>query len=368
MHAWQGDRMVSELVEHYRSLLRGRSWRIEGLSWTVIQPAGQPVTVEVVKRRLQAEPINLDEIRFPHVNDLRPDDPSPFLVAHLAQVGSSVVMFQANGFEGARPEVLRWLSDGARVHNVDWTINGNGGISYAVYSTVLTWIDKNDPSRRGGTAPDAMDEDLTDLTTARRMRDADERPASELICEAAAMATVERRTGVRLPTAWVDDLGSQPWQVVMLGRIPNDPDPPSGFGRVDPDLDARLRGAHETVRRAAVLHVLRWLSIRFTLSDEEAAAKAMDAVERGVSLDDELHTRVFRLHASAATPVGEVATAESSSTNPRMVGQAFYQAVAGQHTDPLDALAAARSALPGQWPQLRRELLDLIRTHQADDA
>ena len=29
----------------------------------------------------------------------------------------------------ARPEVLRWLSDGTRVHNVDWTINGNGGIN-----------------------------------------------------------------------------------------------------------------------------------------------------------------------------------------------------------------------------------------------
>ncbi|MEV4517671.1 hypothetical protein AB0K00_53025 [Dactylosporangium sp. NPDC049525] len=91
-------------VEHYRDLLLNRSWYAEGLSWTVIQPAGAPVTVDGVIRRLRAARINLDEIRFPHVNDLRDDDPSPFLVAFLAQVGDDVTMFQTNGSEGARPD------------------------------------------------------------------------------------------------------------------------------------------------------------------------------------------------------------------------------------------------------------------------
>lgn len=219
--------MVSERVEYYRSLLSSRSWHAEGLSWTVIQPAGSAATVEEVRRRLRAEPINLDEIRFPHVNDLKPDDPSPFLVAHLRQVGSGVVMFQANGFEGARPEVLRWLSDRARVHNVDWTINGNGGISYAVYGSLLAWVDKNDP----------------------------------------------------------------------------------------------------------------------------------DAVERGAPFDASLSAQAFRLHAVA--PRGDKATAAGAASG-RHIGPAFHAALARPHGDPLDSLSPAKGALSEQWPQLRRELHDLV--------
>ncbi len=49
------------------------------------------------------------------------------LVAYLVQAGTSVVMFQPLGFEGSRREVLRWLSDGTRVHNVDWSINVEAG-------------------------------------------------------------------------------------------------------------------------------------------------------------------------------------------------------------------------------------------------
>src|SRR5439155_8174293 len=164
-----------------------------------IEPAYQQVTIDEVMRRLRAEPVNLGEIRFPHVNDRRPGDPDEMLVAYLAQAGTSVVMFQPLGFEGSRREVLRWLSDGTRVHNVDWSINGNGGITYAVYGKVLAWIDKNDPSRRWGDDPSLLDDDLTDLRPARQPRDTGQSPAARLADEAAALATVERRTGLRLP-------------------------------------------------------------------------------------------------------------------------------------------------------------------------
>jgi len=356
-------RVVSEPVEYYRNMLTNRSWYAEGLSWTVIQPAGAPVTVEEVSRRLRAEPINLDEIRFPHVNDRGPDDPSPFLVAHLAQVGADVVMFQDLGSEGARREVLRWLSDRARVHNVDWTINGNGGISYAVYGTLVAWIDKNDPDRRGGTQPDALDDDLADLAEARRLRDAGDWPASRLVQEAAAMATVERRTGIRLPEAWMDGLAGTPWETVMLGRIPNDPCPPSRFGRDDPDLDACLRGAPETVQRAAIALALRRLVAAFVVSDETVAAAVIDAVERGAPVDSNLSTQAFRLYAIA--PRGDRATAVGSTLGRQIIGQAFHDAIARPHGDPLDSLRPARAALAEQWPQLRRELRDLISTRGA---
>lgn len=347
-------------VEHYRTLLLNRSWYAEGLSWTVIQPAGAPVTVGEVMRRLRAERVDLDEIRFPHVNDLRDGDPSPFLVAHLAQVGDAVMMFQTNGCQGARTEVLRLLSDRARVHNVDWTINGNGGVSYAVYGTLLAWIDKNDPDRRWGTHPDTLDADLADLREARRLDDEDDWPANRLAAEAAAMSTVELRTGVRLPHAWADGLAGPPWETVMLGHIPDDPGPPGQFGHDDPDLDARLRGGPEALRRAAVALVLTRLTDAFVISDAAVAAAAIDAVTRGEPAGRDLQTRAFHLH--AVTPRGTLTAADGSTVGAAIVGQAFHRAVLHPHGDPLDSLRPARTALAQRWPGVRDELDALIRT------
>jgi hypothetical protein len=340
-------------VEHYRTLLLSRPWCAEGLSWTVIQPAGAPVTVQEVARRLHAEQIDLDEVRFPHVSDLRDDDPSPFLVAHLAPAGDAVMMLQTNGFQGARPEVLRLLSDRARVHNVDWTINGNGGVSYAVYGNLLTWIDKNNPDRRGGTHPDTLDEDLADLREARRLNDEAQWPANQLAAEAAALATVERRTVLRLSS-----VGGPPWQTFMLGRIPSDPQPPGEFGRDDPDLDARLRGAPVALQREAVALVLRRLTDTFVISDEPAATAVIAAVRSGEPADRDLQTLAFRLH--AVTPDRTLTAADGSTLGVSIIGQAFHRAVANPHGDPLDSLRPARLALSHHWPEVRGDLNTLI--------
>jgi len=56
----------------------------------------------------------------------------------------------------------------------------------------------------------------------------------------------------------------------MIGSVPDDPRPPGRFGHRDPDLDARLRGAPEPVRRAALALAAQTLAARFTFSDAEA--------------------------------------------------------------------------------------------------
>ena len=324
--------MASETVEYYRNLLVERPWYAEGLSWTVIRPAGAAVTVDEVMRRLRAEPVTVD------------DATGPFLVAHLRQVGSDVVMVQGNGSEGSRREVLRWLSDRARVYNVDWTINGNGSITYAVYGSVLTWIDKNNPDRRHGTHPDALDDALADLREARRCRDAEEWPATRLASEAAALATVESSTRIRLEAEWVDDLTGPQWTTVLLDRIPPDPRAPGHFGIDDPDLDARLRGAPEAVWRKAVAAGLRRLLAAFTVSDEALATAVIGAVERGEPADRDLQTGAFRL---AATP----------RPGGRFIGPAFHEAIKAPHGDPINSLSSVRAALDNEWPAFRRSLL-----------
>ncbi|MEU8002516.1 DUF6461 domain-containing protein [Catellatospora sp. NPDC049111] len=340
--------MSDDVVAYYRQFLSELSWYAEGLSWTVIQPVGEPVTEDVVLGRLRGRRVDLTGIDFPHVNDFRPGMPDESKVAYLTQAGPAVVMLQPNGFEGARPEVLRRLSDGAQVHNVDWTINGNGGVSYAVYGKVLAWVDKNDPGRRHGEQPEVLDADLEGLRDARRRWDAGDLAGVDF--DAEAMALVERRTGVRLDVGWVDGLEESD-QAVVIGDVPSDPTPPGRLGYRDADLDARLRSAPEPARRAALVLVARALVGRFTFSDPEAVAATVDSIGRGVPLAPDMRTRMFH---SQATGDGDT----------RSAVHGLYAATAPPGSpgdEPLDLVNAATYAIPDEWPRLRQAIDRLLR-------
>jgi hypothetical protein len=334
------EAVPNDVTDYYRAFLRTRSWYAEGMSWTVIQPGTQAVTEDLVLRRLRAQRVVLGEL-----------DPEPHhaKVAYLKQVGDAVMMYQPNGYEGARPEVLRLLSDGTRVHNVDWTINGNGSVSYAVYGKRLVGMDKNDPDRRYGEWPDLFDEeDLAELREARRQLDAEEDDWPNF--DAMAMALVERRTGVRLDLDWVESL-TEDGPGIVIGHIPDDPTPRSSLGRVDPDLDARLRGGPGTIRHAALLLAVRAMAERFVWSDPEAVAATVAAVKRGEPLDRETRSRVFHCR---ATRDGDEHNGSAS--------HGLYMATSPpDQGDPLDAIQAVTYALPDQWPALRREIDALLR-------
>ncbi|MFG3697276.1 hypothetical protein ACGF5C_05045 [Micromonospora sp. NPDC047620] len=136
----------------------------------------------------------------------------------------------------------------------------------------------------------------------------------------------------------------------MIGDIPRDPRPPGRFGHKDPDLDARLRSAPGPTRRAALTLVARALADRFTFSDPEAVASAVDSIERGVPLAPEMRTRMFR---SRSTGDGGARSA--------VHGLYAATALPGQHADePLDLLDAATYAIPDEWPRLRRAIDGLL--------
>ncbi|MDG4805588.1 DUF6461 domain-containing protein [Micromonospora sp. WMMD1120] len=327
--------MVSDAVRYYDEFLAERDWLAEGLSWAVVQPASAAATVDGVIERLRARRV-------------QPGDDRSGEFADLVQIGPDVTVFQDNGCALSRPEVLRWLSDGTRVHTVEWTINGNGGLTYAVYGRVLTWMDLNDPERRHGDDPSAFAEDLDDVRAARGTEQA--RPA--------AMAFVERRTGVRLPAEWMSDEGADPeagpWVTVRLGAIPSDPRPPSNFGHYEPDLDARLRAAPERVRREALALAVRAVTARFRFSDDDLVGQAVEAVERGLTVDEETRWRVVRLTAQGA--------------DVRACADAVHalHAALGAGVAAVDAVGAARHALTEHWPAVRRDLFRLVREATVD--
>ncbi|KKK05540.1 DUF6461 domain-containing protein [Micromonospora sp. HK10] len=321
--------MVSGMVRYYDDFLADREWLAEGLNWAVVQPASAEATVDGVIKRLRARRVE-------------PGDNRPGELADLAQIGPNVVVFQDDGCALGQPEVLRWLSDGVRVHTVDWTINGNGGVTYAVYGKVLAWMDMNDPDRRRGDDPAAFDDDLDDVRAAQGTG----------YVKAAVMAFVERRTGVRLPAEWMSDEGADPqagpWVTVRLGSFPPEPRPPSNFGHYEPDLDARLRAAPEPVRRAALALAVRAVTTRFSFSDDNLARQVVEAVEQGLTVDEETRSRIIRLTAHGAE--------DRAGTD---AVHALYAAVAGAAV--VDAVGAARYPLVDEWPAVRRELYRLVR-------
>ncbi|MEV1013486.1 DUF6461 domain-containing protein [Micromonospora sp. NPDC049801] len=322
--------MVSDAVRYYDDFLTERDWLAEGLSWAVVQPASAEATVDGIIKRLRARRVE-------------PGDDQSGELADLAQIGPNVLVFQDNGCALSRPEVLRWLSDGTRVHTVEWTVNGNGGLTYAVYGRVLAWMDLNDPERRHGDDPSAFADDLDDVRAARGTG----------YVRSAAMAFVERRTGVRLPAEWMSDEGvdpqAGPWVTVRLPHIPADPRPPSNFGHYEPDLDARLRSAPDEVRRAAVAHAVRAVTMRLRFSDDELARQAIDAVERGLTVDEETRWRIVRLTAQG----GDV---RAGADAVHALHAALGAGMAG-----VDALGAARHALGEEWPAVRQDLYRLVR-------
>lgn len=111
-------RVLCDVLAYYKDLA------ITGLPvamcWTVAQPLGVALTVEDVASRLAGDPDVLEVLDLSEAYEIGPNDG---WVLHLDQVGPAVTIFEDNGFQGARPEVLRALSVDAKVHSAWWNVN-----------------------------------------------------------------------------------------------------------------------------------------------------------------------------------------------------------------------------------------------------
>src|SRR5207248_3946963 len=251
--------MPREAVERYEKLLRRNGLDV-ALCWTVVEPVTRPVTVEEVVRRLGGDP---SAVAQSGLDDVPPGS----TVFHLHPAGSAVGLLEVNDYQGSRTEVLRRLSDGARVHSAFWNVNAVNRLSYAVYGKVLASFEAFPFSAD----PGPLDGDLGDLAAGGDWK-------------AAMLAVVERRTGVVLEDGWL----TGPHPVAVLPPVPFDPQPPGFLGAADPDLDALLRLAPEPARRAALRWLVSGLAAAFDLTDEPAVRAVVDTLKTGFP-KDELH-------------------------------------------------------------------------------
>lgn len=331
--------MADEDVAWYQRLHDAQPDLLEFVwCWTVVQPLTRPVTTAEVARRLGADPATVEQRAGWDF-----DEPDGML--HLHQVGSVVVMCQAGAWEGVRDEALRWLSDGACVHSSAWSgANVRSVLCYAAFGVVLTRLQYLDDEHPGGRQPTALDEDRAALR--------------EEMGYPAHLALIERRTGVRLDPAWLD----QPHDVVVIRTpIPDDPRPPGMFGSADPDLAAMFLLADESTQRAALRWVLDLLADELDLRGEAPVRAVLDALRRkwpsGGELSDQLSALRSRLNHEVNTSPGM--SPERWRHYYRMrAAEAFAAAVtaSGGRSYPPEAFGYAQHAVPQRWPTIRTEL------------
>lgn len=184
--------MPSEVLQHYRNLMDEPSGCFEAMCWSVVGSAAAPVVLEDLVRRLGGDPDNLEVLDLNEAYDLGPNDG---WVLHLDQVGGAVTVFENNGYQCSRPEVLSALSVGTEAYSACWSVNCDSRLSYAAYGELLTSFDGLAPDYRQGAQPEALDDHLGDLYETVNDPGLDFR--------AGMLAVIERRTAVRLDRDWL---------------------------------------------------------------------------------------------------------------------------------------------------------------------
>lgn len=303
----------------------------DAVCWTVIQPVTGTLTPEAIAERLGGSAGDLE-----YEPDEGIDESDYEGALWISREGSSFVVYECNGYQGVRPEVLRHLSAHARTVSLFWNVNAHARLVYAVYGTVVTELDPLFPGERRGKDPQALDAELAAL----------EQPEGHQ-WRAAAMGVVETITGVAL-----DHPAPDACRLLLERTIPEDPRPPSTLGETDPDLDARLRLAPEPVRRAALHRVLSAYMAATGLDGDARVREALKLVASGPP--------------DAASPAPS-AWGEEVSPDHNAALRALYAAVTGRRSsypfrEAVDALVPAPRILGKAWPALRTELKTMLAT------
>jgi hypothetical protein len=343
------------LVTYYESVLH-ETGHIDDMCWAVVEGIDAPVSIEDAVRRLGADPDTLTELPY----GAKPDVSSWETIVYFASYRSGVVLCErGRSLQSIRPEVIRWLSAGARVHSTTWHFTGGERLLYGAYGRLLTGLRPSYPSERWGEVPGALDDDLRTVGGFAAF-DPDLGPHPEAHPGAVAMAAIELRTGARATVEW---LTGTRIAVPVTHPIPDDPQPSTTLARMDADLDAWLRLAADQTQHEAVSHTLNRIIEQFDLSADPVVTLLRPALEAGQPMaagpDVDAVREVWR---QLPDPYG-VPLPKSQGFRRDARTLVFYAVTPSTYSSqPLNVLCQAKALLEDDWPALRAELVAIARS------
>ncbi|MET8759561.1 DUF6461 domain-containing protein [Lentzea sp. NPDC004782] len=359
----------ADAVEHYAELLSSEALPSEALCLTAVRG----LTIDEALARFDASPqtrtTTLADAGQASVNAF-PDE--LFLVVAGERDGW-VFLAEHNGFHGSLPEVLARLSSGTVAATVYWNVNFNNTIALARDGQILGEMDFV-----GG------DEPTADLATYLEDLDFDD---ADFMC-AAAIAFVERVTGVRLDANWA----TAPHQTAVITQPARFEDPdPAGWLVVNArEVFDLFRSAETSVlREIATMAASRACAaagiddpdIARDLSTDVDGLSAAALLQRREQLTDRLresHFRALNLRWDRCTPPdpqadrvtrlqADVARRHADTTAEQMLVARAHALAAVRACLSKDAITSAAQALinacqadRAHWSDLREQAATLL--------
>lgn len=273
--------MSEELIEHYRTLLANGPGPAEAVCLTYATGCAE----DAIIRAFGGDPSTAEDATIAEAQawamSFHYSEVPCF--ALIGDFGDWWIAVEPNGFQGSRPEVLRGASAAGRALSVYWNVNADNAFNYAVAGRRLLTFDMMFPEDRHGSAPDALEVEISRL------------PFDDDWC-AAGLALAERISGVRLDRTWT----SRRYRMVVLQELPEDLVPD---GREDdpvlddPELQQVMADPAQTL--PLMLRILAAIVVRDAgiegLPDVAPALAAVRAGRYGGDLPGRLRTQADRL-------------------------------------------------------------------------
>jgi cell wall assembly regulator SMI1 len=322
-------RTDDDVLRRYRDLLAGpHQWITGAMSWSVV--TGQTDVASII-RRLGADPDTIVEHR-PIDDDRRQPR------WYLDSTAGTVTLLEVNGSQAARPVVLRQLSGRSnQMFSAFWNAEGDNAFSYAAGDDVVTRFDGRDPARRSGSGPDALATEQEPLWA-----------AAGGSWQAAMLALVEYRTGVRLDADWFE----RPHPTVTA-HLPDGPPAKT----LNAEIFALLWQRENPRRHAAVAWLTRSLAERFDLLDP-ALLRAIEARRADVRVDADTERQVRDMVGEVTRQALAHDTTVPQHTDPVWRRGQAAMAAAGVLTpvDPSMLLLHAENAFADEWYPIATQL------------
>ncbi|MFD0888047.1 hypothetical protein ACFQ08_26195 [Streptosporangium algeriense] len=183
------------MIDYYRDFFERHQWLENGLSWTVVRPLNEKITLDDLLRRLNGGP-DPERRTMEYPREEAMDEDRPVLLV-TGKEGAWGFLELAHGF-GLSDRVLTELSEESHVWMVTWHFNGGYTILHAADGEIRAWmrdflftehiVEQGDPSV---------------LADFRTMLDG-LGPEDYSGKRSAAFAFIEATTGMRLETGWPD--------------------------------------------------------------------------------------------------------------------------------------------------------------------